>query len=421
LTPQDRHNFPEVVASTESNGHNFGEVVTVGAMLDLAVEGVAHGGHCVARPADGPVVFVRHALPGERVRAVVTEVRRGYLRADAVEVLVAAADRVPPPCPYAGPGRCGGCDFQHATPSAQRALKATVVSELLARLGGLKDFTVRVEPLPGGALDWRTRVRYATDLDGRAGFRKHRSHEVVPVDRCLIAHPAVRDAPVTDRDWPPGTDVEVVASAAGDVTVHTRRRGGATRLVSGPKLIRERAVGREWTVAATAFWQVHPAAADTLAAAVVDLLEPRPGERAWDLYGGSGLFAAALAPALGPAGRVTVVESDPRGVTAARRNLADLRQVRFAAGDVAAVLANPRWRSVDIVVLDPPRTGAGAAVVAAIVARRPRAVGYVACDPAAFARDVATFADHGWRLSALRAFDAFPMTHHVELVGLLTP
>jgi tRNA/tmRNA/rRNA uracil-C5-methylase (TrmA/RlmC/RlmD family) len=236
------------------------------------------------------------------------------------------------------------------------------------------------------------------------------------VDRCLIAHPAVQDALVTDRDWPPRTGVEVVASSGGDVTVLAGRH-----VVTGPKLVRERAFGREWTLAASAFWQVHPAAADTLAAAVVDLLAPRPGERAWDLYGGAGLFAAALAPKLGPDGRVTIVESDPLGVTAARRNLTDLPQVRVAPGDVATVLANPRWRAVDIVVLDPPRAGAGRDVVAAIVARNPRAVAYVACDPAAFARDVATFRDQGWRLVALRGFDAFPMTHHVELVGLLEP
>jgi tRNA/tmRNA/rRNA uracil-C5-methylase (TrmA/RlmC/RlmD family) len=170
---------------------------------------------------------------------------------------------------------------------------------------------------------------------------------------------------------------------------------------------------------ADVFWQVHPSAPDTLAAAVLDLLAPRPAERAWDLYGGVGLFAAALVPALGPDGRVTIVESDQRAVTAARRNLADLSQVRVVRGDVATVLATPRWRTVDLVVLDPPRAGAGGDVVAAIVARRPRAIAYVACDPAAFARDVATFRELGWRLDALRVFDAFPMTHHMELVGRL--
>jgi tRNA/tmRNA/rRNA uracil-C5-methylase (TrmA/RlmC/RlmD family) len=266
-------------------------------------------------------------------------------------------------------------------------------------------------------------VQYAVDAEGRPGFRRHRSHDIIPIDRCLIAHPAIQEAPVTDRTWPVrGGGVEVVASSGGDLTIFTRPRGGRTpRLVSGPRQVRERAVGREWKIDATGFWQVHPAAPDALAAAVVDLLQPRPGERAWDLYGGAGLFAAALAPALGAEGRVTIVESAPGGVAAARRNLADLPQVRVVAGDVGAVLGNPRWRSVDLVVLDPPRAGTGREVVAAVTARRPRAVAYVSCDPAAFARDVASFRDRGWRLSALRAFDAFPMTQHVECVGLLEP
>jgi tRNA/tmRNA/rRNA uracil-C5-methylase (TrmA/RlmC/RlmD family) len=399
----------------------------VGAVLELAVGPVAHGGHCVARLDGGQVAFVRHALPGELVRAVVTERRRGYLRADAVEVLRASPDRVEPPCPYARPGRCGGCDFQHAAPAAQLELKAAVVRELLTRLGGLpaaevEDLGVRVEPLPGGPLGWRTRVQYAVDAEGRPGFRKHRSHDIVPIDRCLIAHPRIQEAPVTDRTWR-ADGVEVVASSGGDLTIFTRRRGSRSpRVVAGPRLVHERAVGRDWKIDATGFWQVHPAAPDTLAAAVLELLQPRPGERAWDLYGGAGLFAAALAPALGPKGRVTIVESDPRGVTAARRNLADLPQVHVAPGDVTGVLAgNPRWRSVDLVVLDPPRAGVAKEVIDQVVARRPRAIGYVSCDPAAFARDVAMFRERGWRLSALRAYDAYPMTQHVECVGLLLP
>jgi tRNA/tmRNA/rRNA uracil-C5-methylase (TrmA/RlmC/RlmD family) len=154
---------------------------------------------------------------------------------------------------------------------------------------------------------------------------------------------------------------------------------------------------------------------------VVELLEPRAGERAWDLYGGVGLFAAALAPHLNGTGRLTVVESDPRAAAAATRVLRDLTTVTVLRSDVERALANPRWQSVDVVVLDPPRAGAGRGVVEAIVARRPRAVAYVACDPAALARDIRTFRDAGWRLSVLRSFDLFPNTHHVECVALLVP
>ncbi|MFG3600066.1 class I SAM-dependent RNA methyltransferase [Micromonospora chersina] len=395
--------------------------------VELTVDAVAPGGHCVAR-VEGQVVFVRHALPGEQVVAEVTELHRGFARADAVEILTASADRVEPPCPYAKPGRCGGCDLQHVTPAAQLNWKAAVVREQLTRLGGLTDdqidaLGVRVEPLPGGPLGWRSRVRYAVDAAGRAGLLKHRSHEVVPIDRCLIAHPAIQDLPVltpSGARWPEADAVETVASTGGDVSVVAFAEGAPTP-VSGPAEVREVAAGRDWTLPASGFWQVHPAAADTLVGAVLDLLDPRPGETAWDLYGGAGLFAAALAGRVGDA-RVTLVESSQDGVDAARANLADLPRVEVVPARVETALARRRVTGpVDVVVLDPPRSGAGAPVVRDIVAARPRAVAYVACDPAAFARDVRTFTGAGWRLAALRGFDLFPMTQHVELVGLFLP
>ncbi|MDP9796949.1 tRNA/tmRNA/rRNA uracil-C5-methylase (TrmA/RlmC/RlmD family) [Catenuloplanes nepalensis] len=406
-----------------------------GERVEVLVGAVAHGGHCVARVGGdgGPVLFVRHALPGERVIALVTEVHRGFARADAVEILTPSADRVTAPCVYAHPNRCGGCDLQHVAPAAQLAWKTSVVTEQLARLGKLTQdqiqaLGVRVAPLDGDGLGWRTRVRYAVDGRHSAGLLKHRSHEVVPVDRCLIAHPSIQAAPVTSESWPDADEVHVVASGGGDVLVTPRRsplRLDEPDILDGASVageIREKAVGREWVLPGDAFWQVHPAAADTLAAAVLELLVPRPGEAAWDLYGGAGLFAAALAGMVGPTGPVTVVESAPQGVAAARRNLTDLPGVAVIGARVEAALRQGRLpKPVDLIVLDPPRSGAGAAVVKAITRTGARAVAYVACDPAAFARDVATFRAAGWRLAELRAFDLFPMTHHVECVGLLLP
>jgi tRNA/tmRNA/rRNA uracil-C5-methylase (TrmA/RlmC/RlmD family) len=176
-----------------------------GREFEVTVGPVAHGGHCVARH-EGRVVFVRHALPGERVVVRVTEDRQpGYCRADAVEVLEAAPDRVPRPCPYSGPGRCGGCDWQHVAPEGQRRLKAAVVREQLTRLGGLSgdDPVVRdlvVEELPGGPLRWRTRTRFAVDRAGAPGLRRHRSHDLVLLEDCPITVvPAARA--VLDRRW----------------------------------------------------------------------------------------------------------------------------------------------------------------------------------------------------------------------------
>jgi len=354
----------------------------VGERFDALVGPVAHGGHCVVRlPAPAAsgteehrVVFVRHAIPGERVTLVITEGTEGdrFWRADAVAVLEPSPDRVAPPCPYAGPDACGGCDFQHVSLARQRLLKAEVVREQLSRLAGLET-QVTVEAVPGDqeGLRWRTRQRFVPLPDGRHGMRKHRSHDVVPVDDCRIA--------------------------------------GA----SPSHLVR----GVPFEVAAeTGFWQVHPGAPETLVDTVLEMLAARPGESVLDLYAGVGLFARFLADAVGPSGTVTVVEGDAE---ACRHAAANVPGADVHAGDVGRVLASGTASSADLVVLDPPRTGAKRAVVEQVVARRPRAVAYVACDPAALARDVAIFAEHGYRLRGLRAFDAFPMTHHVECVALL--
>jgi tRNA/tmRNA/rRNA uracil-C5-methylase (TrmA/RlmC/RlmD family) len=363
------------------------------------------------------VVFVRHALPGERVRAVVTEGHESssFWRADAVEVLSASPDRVEPPCPWAGPGRCGGCDWQHASLPAQRALKAAVVREQLSRLAGLERDVV-VEEVPGApdGLGWRTRVRYAVDATGRAGLRAHRSHEVVAIDRCRIAHDLVAAADVTGRPWPGASVVEVAASVA---TGETLLRPDGT----GPGVLTEVVGDRSFRVTGGGFWQVHPGAASALLAAVLDGLDPRPGESALDLYGGVGLFAAFVADRVGPGGRVTVVEADRSAAEDARHNLAELPWVRVERGRVDSVLRRLRLRRADLVVLDPPRSGAGKTVVSLVSGVRARRIAYVACDPAALARDLRFFADRGYALTSLRAFDLFPMTHHVECVALLEP
>lgn len=441
--------------------------VKVGPWLGLEVEveigPVAHGGHCVARH-EGRVLFVRHALPGERVVALVTEDRGGgFCRADAIEVRTASPDRVPAPCPHAGPGRCGGCDWQHADAGAQRRLKAAVVREQLTRLAKLPDVPVTVEALPGGPLGWRSRVRFAVDPTGHTALRRHRSHELEPVVHCPLGTDGVTAAGVGERTWPAATEVEVVASGTGDTTVLVRRgptdgdawldgQAAGGTAVSGPARVRERAAGRDWELAAGGFWQVHPAAADTLGRCVLELLAPRPGETALDLYAGAGVFAGLLAEAVGRQGRVVAVESDPQAAADARANLTAsgdpatrpgrpatgsptaagpsraaagvdrgrapvlVREGRVTAGLLGGLGIRP-----DVIVLDPPRSGAGPDVVAALLALRPRAVAYVACDPAALARDLRAALDLDWQLAGLRAFDCFPMTQHVETVALLVP
>ncbi|MGH3867855.1 MAG: class I SAM-dependent RNA methyltransferase [Pseudonocardiaceae bacterium] len=384
--------------------------------LELTVGPVGHGGFCVARH-EGRVVFVRHALPGERVRAVVTEDRGGsYCRADAVAVLEPSAGRVPPPCPVSGPGGCGGCDFQHVDPRVQRQLKAQVVAEQLRRIAGL-DVEVTVHELPGGPLGWRTRTRLAVNGTGEPGFRMYRSHTVLPVPACPLAVPGSLD-PVLSRRWRPGGELEVVADDSGELHVAALRPGRAPEQLRGTGRVVRRAAGRRWELSALGFWQVHPAAADALAALVGDWAGAPRGGTAWDLYGGVGLFASMLADQVGPTGSVTVVEASRRAAADGAAALADLAQVRFVTGRVERALAQLPGPP-DVVVLDPPRRGVGREVAAAVADREPTRIVHVACDPAALARDIAAYLEGGYRLLAMRVLDAFPMTHHVECVALL--
>jgi tRNA/tmRNA/rRNA uracil-C5-methylase (TrmA/RlmC/RlmD family) len=400
-------------------------------MLDLRVGEAVHGGWCVARPdlpaqasglrpGDARVVFVRHALPGELVRAVVTQTTSKFARADAVEIIEAAPERVSPPCPYAGPGGCGGCDWQHASLPAQREFKAGVVRQQLRRIAGIER-DVTVEPVPGddAGLGWRTRVKFAVGRDGRAGLYRHRSHDIVPVSDCLIAHPLVTQAGVTRERWPGARWVDVAAAAAtGERAVMT---GGGARRDSQRRFLTQRAAGREWRVAASGFWQVHPGAADLLASAVLQALQPRAGETALDLFCGAGLFAGVLADAVGPAGAVIGVEHDQQAVRDARHNLRSTPWARVHRGDAAEVLGRIGLSGAAIAVLDPPRTGADRALIEVLCASALRRIGYVSCDPATLARDIGQFAARGWHLEDLRAFDAFPMTHHVECLAVLSP
>lgn len=358
---------------------------------------VAHGGHCVARLDDGRVVFVRHALPGERVKLRITDASHAkYWLADAVRITKPAPERIEPRCPIARPGMCGGCDWQHTTPAFQRELKRRVVAEQLSRMAGIEWDGV-VEDL-GRPFGWRTRMRYAAEPDGRPAMRRHRSNDLIPLPEqgCAIAHPAAQPDPGRGRQL-------CVAAGSGRVVVTEGDRADD---------VTESAAGRAWRVPAEGFWQVHPEAADTLVGAVIAGLEPRSGEQAWDLYCGVGLFAGALVDA---GCFVRGVEGSRAAIKRAERNVP---QGRFAAGDDARVTS--AWDDApDLIVLDPPRTGARQALMADLCGRGARRIAYVACDPAALARDLRVALASGYTLGSLRAFDLFPQTHHVECVAIL--
>lgn len=415
--------------------------------IEVEVGPVAHGGHCVARH-EGRVVFVRHALPGERVRARVTEAGAGarFWRADAVEVLEASADRVPSVWPAAGPGGVGGGELAHVALPAQRRWKRDVLAEQLHRLAkvdvGEQLPDLEVEGLPGdddrAGLGYRTRIDLVADDAGRAGMHRFRSHDVVPLDAMPLATDDVLELAARERVWTrrwrPGTRLELVAPSGSAplllVDGEPWRAGSVDTRPNARRSVTERVdVGgteHAYRVAAAGFWQVHREAPAALADAVLAAAGDLDGARVLDLYAGAGLFTLPLAAAAGTSGRVVAVEGDERAVRDARRNAHGLGTVELHHGPVEHVLAGRGEGAdavarggADVVVLDPPRVGAGRAVVDAVAEASPARVVYVACDPAALARDVGYLGAHGYALTSVRGLDLFPHTHHVEAVAVL--
>ncbi len=426
-----------------------------GDLIDLDITGVAHGGVFVGRH-EGRVVFVPDTMPGERVRVRLTDVRKkSFWRGDVVEVLDASPHRqahiwrqadvdVPPE------QRPGGADFGHIVPQQQRALKLDVLRDALQRFGGL-DLPVEIEqarPIlspegdvvaqesPAGT-GWRTRVSLHVDDEGRVGPYAARSHTVIPVEDLPLGTAEIERAALAVGRGEAGR-IDLVQPADGRVRVLRRpERGRRDGRDPGHETIIERVDGRDFRVDAGGFWQVHRLAAHSLTELVTEAVraahpdQPTIDPDAWhlDLYGGVGLFGATLAALAGPGARVTSVESDPRATEYAGENLAEWIGARAETGRVdrwvsalsAGASAVQRERlSRGVVLLDPPRAGAGRVVVEAVADLEPDTIVYVACDPVALARDLATFRDVGYDTRAVTALDIFPSSHHVEAVASLT-
>ncbi|MFF2551352.1 class I SAM-dependent RNA methyltransferase [Nocardia sp. NPDC058058] len=531
-----------------------------GSILEVRLGPPGHGGFCVARH-EGRVLFVRHGLPGELVRAQVTEDRGGsFCRADAIEILEPSADRIDPTCPVSGPGGAGCCDFAHASPEGQRALKATVVSEQLRRLADWEpDFEVEVIPAPvygaaarldafaaepgarpgtlgavrglaagrvrgavlangddsapdrAGALGsgiaagrvkgiaagrvrglvagssddlgvgaaigrpgvlapqsytagWRSRVRLVVDANGRAGVHRYRSTDVIADLRCPQPMAGAMEG-IADRKWTPGADLVVAVDGDGMRHLielapvesergrqdrgragHGRggdRRGGrsggghggdrsstaarraaasgprAERVIDGSGRTVQYVSGRRFELSATGFWQPHYGAAQRYSDVVAEWAGAASDALAWDLYSGVGVFAARLAEQVGSGGAVHGVEFARTAVTEGKAALRDLPWVELRAERVERWIVEQPDTAPDVVVLDPPRAGAGKEVIAALAERGPRRIVHIGCDPAAFARDLGLYRDAGYNPAGLRVFDAFPGTHHVECIAVL--
>ena len=386
-----------------------------GDLVQVTIEKVAHGGHFIARH-DGAVIFVRHAIPGEKCTIQITSTGSSFNRADVVSVETPSEFRVEAPCTFSHRNGCGGCDFQHISVAHQRTLKSDVIAEQFSRIAKM-DLRVEVEKV-GESTHWRTRAIATTDRNGKLGFYKSRSHSIAPVTDCIICVEGMNFNEIASRDLKGDIRVEVSASNTGErsIALAPARGEEKARLTEGPAVLHENVLGRTLEVSQESFWQSHKKAPEVLTQAVLEFAQLKSGEHVLDLYGGVGLFSAAILEAVGSTGHVDLIEGSKVATADAGRNFAAFSNITIATGDVAKLL--PRITAADVVVLDPPRDGAGKEAVAHIARLAPRAIVYVACDPAALARDTAYLADHSYSLVKVRAFDLFPMTHHIECVAL---
>lgn len=400
-------------------------------MLDLRVERPVAGGVVLGHHADGRVVLVEGALPGERVRIQVDQERARMLRGTVVEVLEPSPSRIRAPCEVYDHG-CGGCDLQELEATAQLDYKADVVRDALRRLGAVADPIVEMGPTLATRA-FRTTVR-AGVLNGRAGLRARRSHDVVRVEHCMVAHPLI-DEVLAAGTFPGATEVLVRAGARtrerlvvvtpnasgagvpdGVVLVGTDELRGAHRA-----WYHELAAGRRWRISARSFFQTRPDGADALVQVVGDALIGAIGERGarpltlLDAHCGVGLFGGALAQRLGADTHVIAVERSASAITDARHNLADL-DARFVR------VAFERWKpsKVDLAVADPPRGGLGRAGVDRLAATGAVAFALVSCDAASLGRDAGLLQSAGLEHMSTVTVDLFPHTSRVECVSLFT-
>ncbi|WP_449283093.1 class I SAM-dependent RNA methyltransferase [Leucobacter sp.] len=425
----------------------------IGETIELDITGIAHGGVSIARH-DGRVVFVADAIPGERVRARVTDAKKkSFARAAVVEVLDASGDRRPhvwaeAAVERAPEDRAGGAEFGHIALERQRSLKAEVLADAMRRFGGVEFAAADdedlgealaefVEPAPGdaeaGGLGYRTRVRLHVDPEtGAVGPYAARSRRVIPVSSLPLATEGIHQIAPLDEAMPGVATVDLVDPAADDSRMLLGLAGEKTRAGENDT-IRELVEDRGFLVRAGGFWQVHREAPAVLFTAVRDAVadlvddgrfDPAAGNL--DLYGGVGLLAAAMAEAAGPGLKVTTVEAESGATDGAAENLSELvgalavtTRVDRHLGELLRASAPVRDRlRRGTVVLDPPRSGAGGEVMGQLVELAPANVVYVACDPVALARDTKTLRDAGYELTGLRAFDIFPHTHHFESLAV---
>lgn len=383
--------------------------LSVGQLITLEIGPVAHGGHFIARH-NGRVIFVRHAITGEKAVVRITSVTSKLAHGDAIEILSSSQDRVSSQCIYAGPSGCGGCDFQHISIEAQRIFKKFIIQDQFKRIAkiDIEPELIHVEPENG--LHWRTRFDFSISKNGKAGFFSYKTKEVCEIDKCMIAVEKINGSDLFQRKWKGKERVEVSVSSIDEMNI---RRAG--RSISGPSQLHQIVENEQLIISPDSFWQSHLNAPQALVKLVMQYMDLKPGDKVCDLYGGSGLFTSPILKRIQEIGVVHLVENDRRCIKDAKKIFRKNKNVIIHAGKVEEKLSN--IKDVDVILLDPPRNGAGKKVINEIISKNPKSIIYVSCDPASLARDTKLLIEASFSLDEITGVDLFPMTHHIECVS----
>ncbi|HEY45203.1 MAG TPA: class I SAM-dependent RNA methyltransferase [Anaerolineae bacterium] len=402
-------------------------------MTEIILSGLAYGGDAFGRDADGKMIFVPFALPGERVKVEIVEAHQRWARGQLIEVIEASSDRVDPRCRHFTD--CGGCHYQHMPYTVQLQAKAEIVQSQLERIGGLKDPPIeKVVPSPTA---WNTRnhLQFNLTSEGHLGFMAAGSHRIVPIEECHLPEPVLSDLwPRLDVDRIPGLDrIGLRSGAMGTCMIMLEGTGAPAMevtidlpasvvwlapdgllVLAGERSLDFEISGCTFVVSADSFFQVHTALAEELVRLVTRELNVQSGETILDLYAGVGLFSAFLAH---EGARIIAVEESSRACSDFEVNLEDFDDIELYEAPVEAALPAIHGRP-DAVVIDPPRAGLSQVALQHIIDLSPPRLVYVSCDPATLARDGSRLAEAGYQFVRCTPIDLFPQTFHIETVSL---
>ena len=449
--------------------------IKIGQLYDVLIEDLSHDGLGIAR-LDGFLLFIKDSLPGERVVARITNIKKKYAHAENLELLQQSPHRTKPLCPLFN--QCGGCQIQHLDYSSQLEFKRNIVVRNLQKFAKIEN--PPVAEVLGIDDPWRyrnkTQVPFGRDVDGQivAGFYQNRSHEIVDMPECLVQtddadaivtfvkkfatkhqiepyneslQTGVLRHVVTRKGFNSGEIMVILVTKTDELpmqnllvrqlvdefpavksVVHNVNPantnvifGDQTTTIYGANYITDSLDGLDFLISARSFYQVNPVQTEVLYKTALEFANIGPDDIVFDAYCGIGTITLFLARA---ALQVYGVEIVPDAINDAKQNakLNNLENAHFAVGKAEVVI--PQWIAdgiiPDVIVVDPPRKGCDLILLETIIVAKPKRVVYVSCDSATLARDIEILAEGGYKLEKVQPVDMFPQTGHVETVALLT-